>query len=418
MVRKLGFVFVAAALGCSSAGGDTNFPAAGGSGGNNSGNGGSGGLINVSGSGGGSSDIDPPCGQGADGDDKDHDGFTVGEGDCNDCSVHMNPGAYDYSGNGVDEDCNGTADDEPFGCDQGLAIEGDDAADAARSLGLCKFTSEGERTWGVISARYVFPDGSTSSKQPDAWSCEYGGGPQSGPNAASHGLLPSFGSKLKPRDGSTMVSLSSGIARSGVNGESPGGAEMCTKSGTPAGFPTPSSAACPGQSIDDTPVANDGIALELTIRAPTNAKSIAFDFDFYTYEYPGYICTEYNDFFVSLLYSGHSTVPANKNISFDAQHNPVSVNNGFLEACSPGTHGGKKFQCSLGTSELEGTGFDDSAATGWLQTTASILPGEEFKIRFAVWDMGDEVLDSTVLIDNFRFDVNEGENQTVRPPPK
>jgi len=53
-----------------------------------------------------------------------------------------------------------------------------------------------------------------------------------------------------------------------------------------------------------------------------------------------------------------------------------------------------------------------------LQTTASINPGETFTIRFAIWDMGDEVLDSTVLVDNFRFDVNEGTNQTVRPPPK
>lgn len=419
MTRRLCLLVVAAAVGCSSAGGDADFGTAGGGGANNGAGGSAGNLINVSGNGGdGGGNINPPCGQADPSLDTDGDGFTVGDGDCNDCSIHMNPGAYDFAGNGIDEDCNGTADDEPFGCDQGLPQDGNDALDAAKSLGLCKFTSASDRGWGVISARYVFPDGSTSSKQPDDFFCDNGGGPGSPPNGQSHGLLTKFGSKISPRDGASLVALSSGIARSGTVGESPGGAAMCTKSGTPSGFPTNSEAACPGQQVDDSPIANDGIALELTIRAPTNAKSISFDFDFYTYEYPGYICTQYNDFFVSLLYSGHPNNPANKNISFDSQKNPVSVNNGFLEACSPGSHGGKTFQCSLGTSELAGTGFDDSAATGWLQTTANIVPGEEFKLRFAIWDAGDEVLDSTVLIDNFRFDVNEGENQTVRPPPK
>lgn len=413
---RLAIALVFASLGCSSANseGGNIFKNTGGT------SGGQGGTMNIGGSAGTINvEINPPCGQVDDGQDRDGDGFNVAQGDCNDCSVHMNPGAYDFSGNGIDEDCNNKADDEPFGCDQGLPIDGNDPMDAAKSLGLCKFADPGGLGWGVLSAKYVFADGSTSSKVPDSFGmCTGNGGQGSPPNSQSHGVLPSFGPNLQPREGQTMVALSSGVAREGVNGDSPGGAQMCTKSGTPGGFPTPSTAACPGQQIDDTPTAHDPIALELEIRAPTNAKSIAFDFDFYTYEFPVYVCTQYNDFFVALLESGHPSVPGNKNVAFDAQKNPVSVNNGFLEVCKPQNAGGKQFACTQGLDELNGTGFEEHAATGWLQTTVSINPGETFKIRFAVWDMGDEVLDSTVLIDNFRFDVNEGQNQTVRPPPK
>jgi hypothetical protein len=422
---RLGIALVAVVLGCSSASGSGAFDKNGGGG--TGGNGGTGGTLIVGNGGTGNSggDINPPCSQNDQSTDQDNDGYTVGDGDCNDCSAAMNPGAYDFLGNGIDEDCSGVADDESLGCDQGLPIEGNDAMDAAKSLGLCRIAQAGatgkDRTWGVISARYVFADGATSSQTPgSSYLCTGNGGKGSPPNALSHGLLPKFGNQVNVREGSSMLALSSGVAREGVNGDSPGGAEMCTKSGTPSGFPTPSTAACPGQNIDDSPIANDPIALEMVIRAPTNAKSIAFDFDFYTYEFPTYVCSEYNDFFVGLLSSSNSSVPQNKNVSFDTQNNPVSVNNGFLEVCKAQQAGptDKDFACAQGTGELDGTGFEDHAATGWLQTTAAITPGEEFTIRFAIWDMGDEVLDSTVLIDNFRFDVNEGQNQTVRPPPK
>ncbi|MCL2822440.1 MAG: putative metal-binding motif-containing protein [Polyangiaceae bacterium] len=353
--------------------------------------------------------------------DFDGDGYSIAQGDCNDCSRQVNPGAYDFPGNGVDEDCNGIVDDEPTGCDIGFDIEGLDPLDAARSLGLCRFTTEdavGEnRTWGVISAQYVFADGSTKSVYPDASgaACTGTGGEDAPPNALSHGILASFGTVV-PRDGESMVVLSTGVAREGVNGDSPEKAKMCTKSATPSGFPTPSSAACPGVTIDDTAVANDPMALELRIRVPTNAKAFSFDFNFYTFEFPGFVCTPYNDFFVAILESDHLDTPANRNISFDNMGNPVSVNNGFMEVCKAGTYGGKSFPCPLGPAELTGTGFEDHGATGWLRTTASVVPGEEIVLRFAIWDMRDEVVDSTVLLDNIQWEIEEGQTGTDRPP--
>jgi hypothetical protein len=359
-------------------------------------------------------------------DDNDHDGYSVTQGDCNDCDPNINPGAYDVAGNSVDEDCNGKADDEPTGCDMGPASPATDAIEGAQSLGLCRVASATatgkQRTWGVVSAKWVFPDGTGTSLDPAtyAWpdpsiylgACVAGGGGKGNPpHSLSHHVLTAFGPNVSPLDGKTMVALSSGVAEPGKIDESPSGAAMCTRSRTPAGFPISSKMACPGQQIAADDNANDGIALELEIRAPSNAFGFSFDFDFYTYEFPEFVCTEFNDFFVALLYSSHPSTPANKNISFDKQGNPVSVNNAFVEVCTAGEAGEKMFACPLGRKELQGTGFDDpdnSAATSWLRTNAKIVPGETFKIRFAVWDMGDEVLDSTVLLDRFVWVLEEG----------
>jgi hypothetical protein len=356
--------------------------------------------------------------------DFDQDGYTGAEGDCNDCDPLTNPGAYDVADNKIDEDCNGVADDEAMACDQGPASAADDALVAARSLGLCRVAQANaqgsQKTWGVLAARWVFPDGTTASlQQENTFSdCTRGGGGQGQPpHPRSRSVLTAFGPNVSPRDGKTLVALSSGIAQAGSIELSPEGAEMCTRSETPTGFPVSSKAACPRQQIHASTEANDGVALELEIRAPSNAFGFSFDFDFYTYEYPEYICTEFNDFFVALLYSKHASTPANKNISFDKQGNPVCVNNGFVEVCSPDSSRGKQFTCPLGRKELIGTGFDvpfpkNSAATGWLRTNAKIEPGESFKLRFAIWDMGDEILDSTVLLDRFMWVVEPGKAVT------
>lgn len=389
--------------GCSSATGegrpDKDKPGSG------NGTGGSGGMPDLDdGDGDG---LNPSCDSNDPNADVDGDGFTPAQGDCNDCDPRMNPGAYDFPGNGVDEDCNGVIDDEPTDCDVGLPENANDPFDAAKALGICRKHDPAARSWGVVHARWVHPDGKPTSG---------GFGCQSGPpNAQSRGLLTSFGPHVKPRHGSSMVAISSGVARAGVHGESPEGANMRTCGNAPPGFPA-NPPSCP-QPIDKS--ANDGMALELEIRVPTNAKSMAFDFNFYTYEFPDYHCHMFNDGFVALLWSGNKNVPANKNISFDNKGNAISVNNSLVEVCEPNTRtpNGTVFPCSLGPTQLEGTGFEGRGATGWLQTQAGVVPGETVLLRFAIWDTGDHILDSTALIDNFRWDVEGGEVVTV-PVPK
>lgn len=359
-------------------------------------------FTNVGGGSGGILQTEPNCDGSDPNDDGDGDGWTDGQGDCNDCTEQMNPGALDYDGNDIDEDCNGVPDDTPTGCDAALTVASTDPMDAARAMGLCK-TAQGEG-WGVQSAQYV-----TADLQPL-------------PDPLGHGILGSFGPNVNPQEGTKMFAISSGAARqpSDPGYQDPDGYDKGYTTGTPPGYPK-EFAGCPS-GTEPTGEAHDSVALKLVIRTPTNAKSLRFNVNFYTWEYPGYICTQYNDFVVALLTPSPPGQP-DGNISFDSQGNPLSVNAGFLEVCAcptgspPCDVGGKMFDCALGTSQLIGTGFEEHAATGWLQTTTTIhAPGSTIELLFAAWDSGDGILDSTGLFDNFTFEVEETPTETQPVP--
>jgi hypothetical protein len=316
-------------------------------------------------------------------DDQDKDGFTPAEGDCNDCDGNMNPGAIEVpTADGetpADENCNDIDDEPPTECESQLAIDDNDAMSGARAINLCQKTSPAAKTYGVLSAQYVRADGSATKP------------------GLSVGILDGFGANVAPRAGARVLSLSSGHAR--AEGQ-PGacGQLSCYTSGpgvAPPGFPQD----VPGCS-GATDI-NDDIALQLRLRAPTNAKGYSYDFNFYSFEYPEWVCTSFNDQFIALVDPAPMGA-INGNISFDSQNNPVSVNIAFFDVCAG---------CALGIAELQGTGFDtwdDAGATSWLTTTAPIKGGEEFSIRFAIWDTGDQAWDSTVLIDNFQWVADAG----------
>jgi hypothetical protein len=162
------------------------------------------------------------------------------------------------------------------------------------------------------------------------------------------------------------------------------------------------------------------VGLEVVLVAPTNAKGFSFNFDFFTYEWPGFVCSMYNDFFVALLLP-FPMGQTDGNISFDSMGNPVSVNNAFLEVCgcvtnppNPCQAGGKMFPCSLGDMPLVGTGFgkdtagSDHGSTYWLETKAPVKPHQQITVRWAVYDSGDGVLDTTTLVDNFQWIATAG----------
>jgi hypothetical protein len=372
-------------------------------GGGSPGAGGSGGFDPV-GSGGQGGIDDPECNN-PDGMDGDGDGWPVPV-DCNDCTEWMNPGAYDYDGNNIDEDCNGTADDTIVGCDGALDIASPDGMDGARAMGLCQGVT-GD-SWGVVSAEYMHVDG-TPGGEPTFHD--------------GHGILTHFGDEVNPQEGTQLFAVSSGSARNPTDPgyQDVGGYDKLYTSNAAPGFPK-ESAACPGVV---TGQAHDSIALRLRIKSPTNAKSLAFNVNMYTYEFPVFICSTYNDFVTAVMAPAPSgladatcqgNVPCG-NISFDTQGNPLSVNAGFLEVCTPQMAGGKNFPCNLGPTQLNGTGFETHAATGWLQTTAPLEnPGDEIVMEFGAWDSGDGILDTTGLFDNFTFEFEETPTQTAPIP--
>ncbi|MFO0551187.1 MAG: choice-of-anchor L domain-containing protein [Polyangiaceae bacterium] len=351
--------------------------------------------------------VQPGCDSGPN-DDKDLDGFTPSQGDCNDCDKNANPGAIEVIGDTsdpdytpADEDCDGTSDVLPALCDGSLTLADTDAMNGARAMDLCQTATAGDKKWGVLDAKYVRANGSNFSPSIQA------------------GLQSNFGSNVSVRKGSRMLMLSSGNARL-PNQSSACGALTCTHSagGTPPpGFPQDNPNCPPSTNI------NDDVGLELKIRSPTNATGYSFDFKFYSFEFPEYVCDSYNDQFIALV-----TPPPqgsiNGNISFDNKGNAVSVNLGFFDVCDPGGQADYAYWCNVfggncpnppvpycpsGAAELTGTGFDtwDSAgATVWLKSQAPVTGGQEFTVRFAIWDTGDQALDSSVIVDNFAWIAN------------
>jgi hypothetical protein len=347
--------------------------------------------------------------------DGDGDGWTGAEGDCNDCDPNVNPGAIEViavaAGDGgvppaADEDCDGVVDNVAPPCDDNLALDDVDASDGARSIELCQFTTESpamkkDKKWGVLDAQYVRADGTTFAP------------------GLQVGLEDAWGDNVHVQGGKRMLVISSGQART-TNQTGACGSLSCSSNlagNPPPGFPQDNPNCPPSQDI------NDDVGLQVKLRSPTNATGYSFNFKFYSFEYPEWVCNNYNDQFIALV-----TPPpmgsVNGNISFDSMHNAVSVNLGFFDVCDPtdiGSFASNCFSgtcpsppnpyCPSGTADLAGTGFDvwDSAgATSWLKSQAPIKGGDELTIRFAMWDTGDSAWDSTTLIDNFQWIANGG----------
>jgi hypothetical protein len=247
-------------------------------------------------------------------------------------------------------------------CDAGLALNSTDPLEAAKALGMCE---------GVLSAEWVLPDGSVA--------------PAGASYLLGHGLLADFGTNVGPQEGSALLGLSSGTARDG-NDPGFGATVAFNKAYThplPAGFPvtTPS---CPTPST----TGYDGVALKVTVQVPAGVTGFAFDWKYYTFEYPEWVCTSFVDQAAVLLDGG--------NVLLTGSGDPVNSNTP-MEVCSG---------CTLGTADLIGTGFDtlnDSGATDWHAVTVPVTPGGTYELVFTIWDSSDSAFDSTILFDNWQW---------------
>jgi hypothetical protein len=305
----------------------------------------------------------------------------------------INPAAVEVLANGWDDDCNGSIDEAAPTCDLSLDVADNDPFHAARAVDLCKLSLPmGPQDWGVVSAKWVAPDGTAPSPTPDY--------------AIGHGILTDLGPNVHVQSGKSFLALSSGTARRPTDPDykSVSGFNKGYTDGYPAGFPK-ASPACPG-IVTGTP--HDGVGLEVAVRVPSNALGFSFDFNYFTFEYPAFKCTQYNDVFLALV----SPIPVglpDGNISFDPQGNLISSGTNFIEVCScqPCQAGA----CTLGNAGLVGTGYQvqgDHGSTGWLASTAPATPGQVVTIRWTNYDSGDGYLDNTTLIDHWKWITTPG----------
>jgi hypothetical protein len=355
--------------------------------------------------------------------DADRDLFSPNSGDCDDCKAAVNPHALDIPDNGVDDDCKGgdaTALEPP--CDGDLEATSVDGEDIARTLGLCRVVSKGSRDYGVISARLATLDREEQIEDSrQVW-------------------LPQRFGTLSPASGSRLVVLSTGVARDlSVDSYTEGcdtfdservGLGWTLAHAPPPGFPKDSSE-CEGVTSTDVAGYN-AISLELEVRAPSNAKAFTFDSIFFTYEYPYFVCEQFNDFFAVFADPAPSD-SEDDNVLFDENGDAIGVNSGLLQVCRKESGVARDIDCALGPDLLAGTGYDrdestcvsetddkledrGGASTGWLRTSVPIKPSQFMTLRFVLWDSGDPLLDSTVVLDNFQWVVKDAPSDAVTTP--
>lgn len=347
--------------------------------------------------------------------DVDGDGWTACNGDC--CEAPgpgctspklVNPGAFEVIGNGVDDDCDPATSDvvAAAACSTVADFTAVTANDVAKAMDICQTTTANpplpQKKWGLLSAVHRLADGNA----PLALEL-------SDMQNKQTAILVNYGTGgIVPKKGPTMAGISSGLMRdqndAGYVDPNPG-TDLLWLGNPPAAYlaahggALPSSAGCSGNCPAGTG-ANDSVNVRFSIRVPTNAQSFSYDFRFVSSEYWVYSCTQYNDFYLALLTSTANGIPADKNISFDSQNNPVSVNNGFFDVCVPKGC----YTCPAGSGELGGTGMQlgfTGGATKWLTTDAPVVPGETIQLDLMIFDVSDGVLDSLALLDNFRWNL-------------
>ena len=414
--------------------------------------------------------------------DYDGDGYTICGGDCCDiggqsaaCPVTiltpelLSPERYEVSANGFDDNCNGQVDEPPKTCSATMPSDDLGAASArtkagiqmARAMDICDDAAT--VGYGLVTATIQ-----SMSSNP-----EYKGGVdvdittwfstdttiKKGLIRKAIAIMPRLVNTLgaayniNPRYGTTLAAISTGDISSGylsstatfmhykktvwgvttqnsdddetlLNEKIPVEYLMNQETGVMETFPGCRSAQ----------VIHDGANLSLTIKAPKNASGFMFDFRFYSHEYPQYICSAYNDYFIALLHSKAEGIPKDGNIVFDKSGHSVSVNNAFFTTCTPitcksnsdcspiftkGCISGKCTSeygaCPDGSRDL--SAFSNIAnapggATAWLTAKAPIVGGETFTLDFYIWDTGDDRVDSEVILDNFRW-ITNGETVEV-----
>lgn len=366
-------------------------------------------------------------------DDCDGDGYKTAQ-DCNDLDGTINPEAYDFPGDTIDNDCDGTADNPVVNC-AGTSTTANDPVNFARTLDLCpqnsvatggkKFDPIVSATWGQITATLPPATLKTNMKQV--------------------GRLAKFGDNAA-RSGADLMGMSTGV----LGDKDP---RKSTASGINTGTVTGPCAVVPINAADCKSLtsgttggglslsANDYAELKLSVKVPSNANAMLFDFSFFSSEFNEFWKSDFNDGFFVLVTSKNLK---GINVAKDSAGLGITVNSGYFQLCpaapgpaglDPGKAGGLKNCVGQPTDpgskilgSLTGTGFagellatpstndttpglNDATKTyvyggssGWLTSKFGVTPGETLIIRFVIFDTGDNILDSAVLLDNVRWE--------------
>jgi lysophospholipase L1-like esterase len=201
------------------------------------------------------------------------------------------------------------------------------------------------------------------------------------------------GAAFESRAGSTSTALASG----GVAGMPTSGAQAALLSTGDATITTaPNSSDSSGADLGGTSVRGDSdfdvtvLRVDLQVPATVNCL-VGLDFRFLSEEYPEYVGSRYNDAFIAELDrttwdTSGSTIAAPDNFAFDPTGSPITVNAAGAT--------------SMTTAQAAGTTFD--GATPLLTAATPLTPGAH-RLYLSIFDQGDHIYDSAVLVDNLRL---------------
>ena len=380
--------------------------------------------------------------------DLDGDGWTAEQGDCCDdpevCNANapesINPDAYDIPGNSIDDNCDGIIDNTPATtCSTqthrpaaNTSLDTNDAMKLAQAMDICT-TATQTSGFGLIQAQLLHADGSPLETTGNATIC--GTRTLISPSQQI-AVLNQLGqnNSISAISGQTMAVLSSGRAMGNENTE----LDECMGSqvSVPERFLSKHNGFLPVSSVCETTsngtMANDSIMLKLLMRAPSNAMGFRFKFKFFSKEYPNFVCQNYNDFFLAMVDASSNQIPEDHNVSFDINHNPVSVNNAFFTECTPGSCNAEKgcSTCPDGDQNVQayltkdGSNMVMAGATGWLTTSVPVSANEVFTLDLIIFDASEKITsqtpngyghlkDSLVLLDSFEWMTTPTALQTV-----
>jgi hypothetical protein len=316
--------------------------------------------------------------------DYDSDGYTPGEGDCNDYDPGIGPGSVEDlgdgglvdagdggAGDGIDNDCDGKTDEVDV-CDcPDVAVT---AEDLAAAMNLCN----GHFLLSA-SLNYSSPQGQKGYDTPAAL----------GDNDC-----------LVARHGCELAELRTGpVTVHNPNvGTDMGGTGSLANDPKPKYQGSKPAGGLPASVCDLT-------QLVLQLKAPNNAKGFSFDFLFGSAEYSEWMNLNFNDTFYAILEYSKVNGGATTNIAFDDNGNEMEVDSKFFEnAAHP---------CDEKGSGWEKTVFMGAGTTGWLRTTWSVDAGDTFTLTLSIHDEQDCAYDSMVLLDNFQWKTKKVDNGTV-----
>jgi len=158
-----------------------------------------------------------------------------------------------------------------------------------------------------------------------------------------------------------------------------------------------------GQWLSGGSAAYDLLWFQLRTEVPGGTHGYTLDFAWFSEEYPESVGTTFNDMLV--VWNQSETYVGNLCL---VDEEPCTVSGLW-----PVTYQGIDL-------ELDGTGFaatrnGDGGATGWSTIKGSAAPHELLELTVALFDMGDEELDTLVLLDAFGWDC-EGCTPTPENP--